>query len=107
MGVVDWSASDHHKEFANWLEQSYLYITKERTELEKQKDEAYPKKDGCLFDAFEEITDERGRRLYQFKDDGIPYDVKYGEVNRLEKLIEERDSDILNQLIKRREYFWT
>ena len=106
-GVVDWSASDHHKEFANWLEQSYLYITKERLELEKQKDGAYPKKEGCLFDAFEEITDERGRRLYQFKDDGIPYDVKYGEVNRLEKLIEERDSDILNQLIKRRDYFWT
>jgi len=106
-GVVDWSAYDHHKEFANWLEQSYLYITKERLELEKQKDEAYPKKDGCLFDAFEEVTDERGRKLYQFKDDGIPYDVKYGEVNRLEKLIEEKDTDILIQIIKRRDYFWT
>ena len=106
-GVVDWSATELHKEFAVWLEQSYLYITKERLELEKQKDEAYPKKDGCLFDDFEEVTDERGRKLYQLKDDGIPYDVKYGEVNRLEKLIEDKDTDILIQIIKRREYFWT
>ena len=106
-GVVDWSATELHKEFAVWLEQSYLYITKERLELEKQKDEAYPKKDGCLFDNFEEVTDERGRKLYQFKDDGIPYDVKYGEVNRLEKLIEDKDTDILIEIIKRREYFWT
>ena len=106
-GVVDWSATEHHKEFAVWLEQSYLYITKERLELEKQKDEAYPKKNGCLFDDFEEVTDERGRKLYQFKDDGIPYDVKYGEVNRLEKLIEDKDTDILIEIIKRREYFWT
>ena len=106
-GVVDWSATEHHKEFAVWLEQSYLYITKERLVLEKQKDEAYPKRDGCLLDAFEEVTDERGRKLYQFKDDGIPYDVKYGEVNRLEKIIEDKDTDILIEIIKRREYFWT
>ena len=105
-GVVDWSASDHHKEFANWLEQSYLYITKERPELEKQKENSYPKM--APFDKlFEEIIDESGKKLFQFKDDGIPYDVKYGEVNSLEKLIEEKDTDILNQLIKRRDYFWT
>jgi len=28
-------------------------------------------------------------------------------VNRLEKLIEEKDTEILTQLIKRRDYFWT
>ena len=56
---------------------------------------------------FEETTDEQGRKLYQFKDDGIPYEVKYGEVNRIEKLIEEKDTEILTQLIARRNYFWT
>lgn len=106
-GVVDWSATDHHQEFAHWLELSYKWITKRRPELEKEKDDAYPKREGDLFDMFEETTDEQGRKLYQFKDDGIPYEVKYGEVNRIEKLIEEKDTEILTQLIARRNYFWT
>ena len=106
-GVVDWSATQHHQEFGKWLKSSYLYIINERPDLENLKNAAYPKKDGCLFDAFEEVTDERGRKLYQLKDDGIPYDVKYGEVNRLEKIIEEKDTDILIQIMKRRDYFWT
>jgi len=105
-GVVDWSATEQHREFALWLEESYLYITKERPELEKQKEDSYPKM--AAFDKlFEEIVDENGKKMYQMKDDGIPYDVKYGEVNRIEKLIEEKDTDILIQIIKRRDYFWT
>jgi len=106
-GIVDWSATEHHKEFADWLESSYKYITIERLNLEKEKDNAYPKHEGEFFDSFEKITDEQGRTLYQMKDDRIPYDVKYGEVNRLEKLIEEKDTEILTQIIKRRDYFWT
>ena len=105
-GVVDWSATEHHQEFAHWLEQSYLYITKERPSLENEKDNAYPKS-SSIDDMFEPFVDENGRKMYQMKDDGIPYDVKYGEVNRLEKLIEEKDTEILTQLIKRRDYFWT
>ena len=105
-GVVDWSATEQHREFALWLEESYLYITKERPELEKQKEDSYPKM--AAFDKlFEEIVDENCKKMYQMKDDGIPYDVKYGEVNRIEKLIEEKDTDILIQIIKRRDYFWT
>ena len=107
-GIVDWSATEHHQEFATWLERTYIYILNERPELEKQKDEAYPKRDGCLFDNFEEITDEQGRKLYKFKETGVSYEVSpYGEVSRLEKLIEDKDTEILTQLIKRREYFWT
>jgi hypothetical protein len=105
-GIVDWSATEHHQEFATWLERSYLYIVDERPELEKQKNEAYPKS-SSIDDMFELIVDENGRNMYQMKDDGIPYDIKYKEVNRLEKLIEDKDSEILTQLIKRREYFWT
>ena len=105
-GVVDWSATEHHKEFAEWLELSYKYITKQRPELEIEKDNAYPKS-SSIYDMFEPIVDENGRKLYQMKDDGIPYEVKYGEVNRLEKLIEEKDTEILMQIIKRRDYFWT
>jgi hypothetical protein len=105
-GVVDWSATEHHQEFATWLEKSYKYIVDERPELEKQKDSAYPKS-SSIDDMFEPTTDENGRKMYQMKDDGIPYDVKYGEVNRIEKLIEEKDTGILIQIIKRRDYFWT
>lgn len=105
-GVVDWSATEHHQEFAEWLEQSYTYITKERLFLQNELDEAYPKT-SSIDDMFELIVDENRRKMYQMKDDGIPYDVKYADVNRLEKLIEEKDNDILIQLIKRREYFWT
>jgi len=106
-GVVDWNDTEHHKEFAEWLEKSYLYITKERPELEKEKENSYPKTSVDFFNIFEKIVDEQGRTLYQMKDDGIPYDVKYAEVNRLEKIIEDTDTEILTQIIKRREYFWT
>ncbi len=105
-GIVDWSATEHHKEFAEWLERSYNYITKERPSLEKEKDNSYPKT-WSIDDMFEPFIDENGRKMYQMKNDGIPYDIKYKEVNRLEKLIEEKDTDILIEIIKRREYFWT
>ena len=106
-GVVDWSASEHHQEFARWLELSYKWITQRRPQLEKEKDDAYPKRSGDLSDMFIEITDEQGKKMHQFKDDGIPYDVKYAEVNRIEKVIDEKDTEILTELIKRRDYFWT
>jgi len=106
-GVVDWSATEHHQEFAHWLELSYKWITQRRPELEKERDDAYPKRSGDVLDSFVEITDENGKKLYQFKDDGIPFEEKYAEVNRLEKLIDEKDTEILTQIIKRRDYFWT
>jgi hypothetical protein len=56
---------------------------------------------------FEQKTDENGKRLFQFKDDGVPYEVKYKDVNRIEEEIEKRDTEVLTELIKRREYFWT
>lgn len=105
-GIIDWTATEKHKEFVEWLESSYKYITKERLFLQNELDEAYPKSN-VIDDMFELIVDEHGRKMYQMKDDGIPYDVKYADVNRLEKLIEERDTDILIHLIKYREYLWT
>jgi len=106
-GGVDWSATEHHQEFAHWLELSYKWITQRRLELEKERDDAYPKRSGDFLDSFVEITDENGKKLYKFKDDGIPFEEKYAEVNRLEKLIDEKDTEILTQIIKRRDYFWT
>ena len=64
-GVVDWSATEHHQEFAKWLESSYLYITKERPNLEKERDDAYPKNNQDFLDRFEKITSENGKTFFQ------------------------------------------
>ncbi len=104
--IVDWEATEHHKEFAEWLTKSYRYITVERSILENRRDCSYPQSKP-LDEMFELKTDENGKRVFEFKDDGVPYDVKYGEVDRLEKEISDKDTEILTELIKRRDYFWT
>ena len=38
---------------------------------------------------------------------GKSYDELYGELNKMEMLINETDSAILKQMIDYREYFWT
>ena len=104
--IVDWEATEHHSEFAKWLEGAYTYITKERPQLEIDLSNAYPPhKD--FKDMFAPIVDENGKKMFEMVDDGIPYEVKYKEVNRIEELIEDTDTKILTEFVKRRNYFWT
>jgi hypothetical protein len=104
--IVDWEATEHHSEFAKWLEGAYTYITKERPQLEIDLSNAYPP-----FKSFDEMfkpsVNKDGKKMYELADDGIPYEVKYKEVNRIEELIENKDTEILTEFIKRRNYFWT
>lgn len=109
-GIVDWEADERHSEFAKWLEASYKYITVERPELQKQMDAAYPEANfDNMFVASGE--DQNGRKMYQMKSCeeryGKSYEELYGEVNRLEALIDKKDTEVLTELIKRRDYFWT
>jgi hypothetical protein len=104
--IVDWEATEQHSEFAKWLELSYKWITQRRPQLQKDLENAYPTSKP-IDEMFQIKTDENGRRLFEFKDDGIPYEVKYKEVNRIEELIENKDTEILIEFIKRRNYFWT
>jgi hypothetical protein len=104
--IVDWDATEHHKEFAQWLERAYEYITKTKPQLEKDLENAYPPHKG-IDEMFELKTDENGKRLFEFKDDGVPYEVKYKDVNRIEEEIEKRDTEVLTEIIKRRAYFWS
>jgi len=104
--IVDWEATEKHSEFAKWLEESYEYVTKIRPQLEIDLQNAYPPH-RSFDEMFEPKTDENGRKLFQMVDDGIPYEVKYKDVNRIEEEIEKRDTEILTELIKRRYYFWT
>jgi hypothetical protein len=104
--IVDWEATEHHSEFAKWLESAYTYITRERPQLEIDLSNAYPP-----FKSFDEMfkpmVDKDGKKMFEMADDGIPYEVKYKEVNRIEKLIEDTDTEILTEFVKRRNYFWT
>ena len=106
-GIVDWEgSSDGHNEFATWLEASYKYITVERKELEKQKEDAYPVLPPPEEMFIEEKT-ENGKTLYKYNPGPGTYEEKYGKVNRLEKIIEDKDTEILLALIKYRDYLWT
>ena len=104
--IVDWEATEHHSEFAKWLEGAYAYITKERPQLEIDLNNSYPPFKS-FEDMFKPVIDKDGKKMFEMADDGIPYEVKYKEVNRIEKLIEDTDTEILTEFSKRRNYFWT
>lgn len=88
---VDWTANENHKEFKDWLDRSVVWLTEGKANLEKELDRAYPT---VSLMRTEEITLEK-------------YNDMYREVHRLEDLIKQTDENILVQMIKYREYFWT
>lgn len=108
-GNTDWEGTGERAvEFAMWLESAYDYITIERPALEKQMDDAYP-----LLPPLKEMFvpceyDDKGKvKMLKMVDDGRTYEEKYGEVNRIEQLIVDKDTEILIEFVKRRQYFWT
>jgi hypothetical protein len=108
-GHTDWEGTGGCAvEFAKWLESAYDYITIERPALEKQMDAAYP-----VLPPLEELFvpceyDDTGKvKMLKMVDDGRTYEEKYGEVNRLEQLIQDKDTEILTQLVKYRFFFWS
>jgi hypothetical protein len=107
-GHTDWEGTGEHAiEFAKWLESAYDYITIERPVLEKDMDNAYPPLRPV--DEWFEETDEtfNGQKLFRMKERKESYEELYGEVNRLEQLIQGKDTEILTQLIKYRYFFWS
>lgn len=108
LGFVDWEgSSEGHKKFEQWLKEAYAYVVYKRPSLEAERDNSYPPSKP-FNEWFEEKTVlENGKKVYQMIDDGVPYEVKYKDVIRLEKEIEENDTKFLKELIEYREYFWT
>ena len=84
MDIIDWDADNHHKDFRDWINKSYDYITIERPELQDQLSKSYPPP--------------RAKGSYE---------EKYAEVIRLESLIETKDTELLLEIIKRRQMFWS
>jgi hypothetical protein len=107
-GIVDWEQSgEDHVKFARWLEETYRYITVHRPRLEKELDDAYPPL-RPIEDIFEESDIlYKGKKTFKLKDREGTYEELYGEVNRIEQLIEDRDTEVLTEIVKRRQYFWT
>lgn len=107
-GIVDWEKSGEDLvKFARWLEETYRYITVHRPKLEKDLDAAYPPSQP-IEDIFEE-TDKlyKGQKTFKLKERKESYEELYGEVNRIEQLIVDLDTEILTEIVKRRQYFWT
>jgi hypothetical protein len=91
-GLVDWKGSGKEcYKFSKWLEKAYNYITIERPKLQQDLDAAYPP-----------LTAKRLTEVHW-----KTYEKEYGEVDRIERLIKDKDTKILNNIIKYREYFWT
>ena len=85
---VDWDYGDHRK-FKNRLDAAAKWIQEDRPAIEKQRDNAYPP-----YPLLEHMR-------------GWNYDQLYGEVNKLEKIIDETDSAIIKQMVDYRDYMWT
>jgi len=108
-GIVNWECTEGHKEFSDWIEYAYNYITKDRPAYEQALEDAYPPSRPFREMFIPSETDEKtGKvKMYKMVSDGIPYKEKYGEVDRLEALIDDLDTRVLVDFAKYRGYFWT
>jgi hypothetical protein len=86
---VDWDATPEQRKFKNWLDSSAHWITVGKPNCESQANALYPP---------HPLTDLQK---------GKSYEELYGELNKMEKLISETDTNILKQMIEYRDYMWT
>lgn len=90
--IVDWTSTAKHKDFANWLEKAYKYITVDRPALQKKMDDSYPDYTGI------ELNRPTTKSTYK---------KLYGKVDKYENLIEKQDTELMIEIIKRRRWLWT
>lgn len=83
---VDWESDTAHKIFYEWIKSAISWIEVERQICENRLSEAY------------NIAHKKNTKNYY---------EKYSEVHEIEKLIDEKDEQILIDMIKYRKFFWT
>lgn len=86
-GIVDYTATEQHKQFYSWLKSSVFWIERARP--------------NAL------LTLEMELEAVSIKDSRCSYTERYGNYDKLESLIEATDNKILLDLIKYRAFFWT
>lgn len=88
---VNWNATPEHKEFKQWLDTACVWIAEGQVNLKNKIEEIY--------DQVSLISE------------GSTYTDKvtplYDEISRIEKLMEDTDTNILHKLIEYRSYMWT
>jgi hypothetical protein len=89
--MVDWDGDETQKEFKRWLDSAAIWVKEGRPNLQKALQDAYP--NVSLAD-MQTMSGEQVKGLYF-------------EVERLESLIAKTDENILIEMIKYRNYFWT
>lgn len=85
-GFVNWESDTPHKVFYEWIKSAISWIEVERSICENRKDAGY--------NIASELKDQ-------------PYEIRYSEVNKWEDVIKQKDQDILIDMIKYRDFFWT
>jgi hypothetical protein len=84
--AVDWNYNEKHKKFALWLKKSYKYLTVKRPELELKIENSYPKELPELLSTRKKI---------------------YSKIEKLEKELFDRDTQLLKEFVEYRKFFWT
>jgi hypothetical protein len=85
--LVNWDADEGHIEFKKWFEEAIHWITVERPQMQKALERAYPPFSGTQSTK--------------------TYEELYGEVNRIERAIEDTDTQVIKKLMEYRNYMWT
>lgn len=81
---IEWDSDTGHAEFYKWIKNAIAYIEIER-----------------------KILEERIQAEYDKVDRKKSYEENYGELQRIEKQIEDSDTYHLNEMVKYRRFFWT
>lgn len=89
---IDWTYTEEQKVSAEKLKQIYSWAKTERKKKEYEMWAAYPNPTPSL--------DDINNQKYK-------YEELYGEVNRLEKFIDDKDTEYLTWIVQNREYLWT
>jgi hypothetical protein len=89
------------------LKAVYNYIKAERPQLEKDLVNSYPKPLIHFDEMFTPLPGDCAQMKTTEKIYGGSYEEVYAETNRLEKLIDERETWALQKIIEYRRYLWT
>lgn len=93
-GIVDWTATEHHRDFKAWMERAIAYLDRERPALCEHLETVYERHGVDLTECLGGQMDDAAEAAFE-------------EYCRLEKVIEESDTRLLQEMIERRGYFWT
>lgn len=89
-GLVKWNGDRYHRAVYDFLKKSVYWIEKTRPRLEAQ------------------IQAEH-KKIHAYYEQGIKktYEQKYGRINRIEKQIQDKITEIIVKMAKYRPYLWT